>query len=159
MTHNVSYKNCASWPVWLSAGQSDAAREHRVSIRDRFEHCVYMLLWAVFFLWSAAKKPQFFQFWYCSWWLESAKSPLIHKPRHPNLPKKSATCGWVMILTRSFFSSPRHRPVPVIYNLPTAIRNWWLTTSRIKTVRAGVRDCPQENQLSKRARSFDLWQV
>ncbi len=33
------------------------------------------------------------------------------------------------------------------------------TTSRIKTVRAGVRDCPQDNPLSKRARTFDLRQV
>ena len=32
-------------------------------------------------------------------------------------------------------------------------------TSRIKTVRAGVRDCPQDNPLSKRAGSFDLIQV
>ncbi len=30
-----------------------------------------------------------------------------------------------------------------------------LTTSRIKTVRAGERDCPQDNRLSKRAQSFD----
>ncbi len=29
------------------------------------------------------------------------------------------------------------------------------TTSRIKTVRAGERDCPQDNPLSKRERSFD----
>ncbi len=31
----------------------------------------------------------------------------------------------------------------------------WLT-SRIKTVLAGELDCPQDNQLSKRARSFEL---
>src|SRR5690606_5439483 len=29
------------------------------------------------------------------------------------------------------------------------------TTSRIKTVRAGARDCPQDNPLSKRAQNFD----
>ncbi len=29
------------------------------------------------------------------------------------------------------------------------------TTSRIKTVRASERDCPQDNPLSKRAGSFD----
>jgi hypothetical protein len=34
-----------------------------------------------------------------------------------------------------------------------------LPTSRIKTVRAGARDCPQDNPLSKRARCFDLRQV
>ena len=28
-------------------------------------------------------------------------------------------------------------------------------TSRIKTVRAGARDCPQDNPLSKRAQNFD----
>ena len=28
-------------------------------------------------------------------------------------------------------------------------------TSRIKTVRAGARDCPQDNPLSKRERSLD----
>ncbi len=33
------------------------------------------------------------------------------------------------------------------------------TTSRIKTVRAGECDCPQDNPLSKRARSFELRQV
>ena len=35
----------------------------------------------------------------------------------------------------------------------------FFATSRIKTVRVGVRDCPQDNPLSKRARSFDLRQV
>ena len=34
-----------------------------------------------------------------------------------------------------------------------------MLTSRIKTVRAGERDCPQDNQLSKRARTFDLIKV
>ena len=29
-------------------------------------------------------------------------------------------------------------------------------TSRIKTVRAGERDCPQDNPLSKRVQNFDL---
>ena len=33
------------------------------------------------------------------------------------------------------------------------------TTSRIKTVRAGERDCPQDNPLSKQAQNFDSRQA
>lgn len=70
--------------------------------------------------------------------------------RNQTAPKKRGCLVSVLLFCFSWVEKTRFQRISGKYNFM-----YYAQRSRIKTVRAGERDCPQANPLSKQARNFD----